>query len=105
MRKWNRGIVLAVGLALLGAGMANVSAAAAAAGPGPETKAKIQQLKDFGGTCYIQWSMFTPQMKARFTELKPDAELEKMFDIMKHAALELAKLDKYRYAQTTPEAL
>ncbi len=79
-------------------GMTILQAAEPAPAPGPEAKAEIKRLKDWGGLHYVQWSMFTPQRKARFTELKTDAELETMRVEYLRSLEKILKLDPTDWA-------
>ena len=70
-------VCLLPALLLAAAGTPNAMGADAAPVLSPETKARIAELKKKGAACNPQRSTWTPQLKARFADLKPQAELEK----------------------------
>lgn len=86
-------VCLLPALLLAAAGTPNAMGADAAPALSPETKARIAELKKKGAACYPQWSTWTPQLKARFADLKPEAELEKMRLDFLQSAREILKLD------------
>jgi len=86
---------IAVGCALLVMGGASVLGADALT---PETKAKIKALEEASGKVYVRWSPWTVQPMAKYNDLKPDAELEKMRVDYLNLLQEILTLDPNRLA-------